>query len=837
MFTDIVGSTDMKGKMPGATPGARQEAFREKVKNPHDAIIIERVTGQDGCIVKGTGDGFFIAFADVGKAVLCAVEIQERIGEASIFTPDGTLQIRIGLNSGQADPVANDYTASAADKAARVESKAQPGRVYLSRETHELIRGKVNGISTASAGSHVLKGVANEELFVAFREGSGAGVSVPAVPSAGPAPSTTIPHNLPSLQPFFGREDELQKIAVALDPESRGWGALIDGLGGIGKTSLAVRAAYDASPEDFHHIVFVSLQSRELDDNGVRDLSGFLISGLAELFGELAHELGRDDIVKAPEDQRPRLLLDALRGTQTLLVLDNLESLIKAERDTLFTFVKRLPAGCKAILTARGRIGSGAEELILEKLSEDAALATLAELATRNPHLAKTSEPERLVLYRETGGKPLLLRWTAGQIGRGSCLTFSEAIGYLRSCPAGNDPLEFIFGDLVEGFSETETKTLCALSYFSLPAKGRDIAVIAGFGETDVEAALHSLTNRSLANPDADLQTFALVPLVAEFLRRKRPEIVNNVGIHLMDRADWIIAKNGWQKNELFSELESQWMTIVPALRLFVSGSSARLQRVCAALSRYLYSSGRWDELLSLFKDAEKLALDAQDYKEAGWRAYQRGYIHFQRREEDKLRDCIARVTDYWGRPETHLREKAAGRRLQGLLHRLRGEWAEAISAFTCALEKDRRVMPMSRDVQKDLANLSRVEIEGGRKSEGEGHLREANEAAQAVEAETGNTNNASEDAAFALANGDWSDAEAKARDALRRAEGINRLDLVADNCLRIAQAMLKQGRGAEALPHAKRAVEFYIRSGSADLEIARSVLWECEEGLGGVGK
>ena len=228
-------------------------------------------------------------------------------------------------------------------------------------------------------------------------------------------PRTSIPHNLPSLQPFFGREDELRKIADALDPESRTWGALIDGPGGIGKTSLAVRAAYDAPPENFEKIAFVSLKSRELDDDGERDLSGFLISGLAELLNELARELGHADIAKAPEDQRPRLLLDTLRTTRTLLVLDNLESLTKSERDIVFTFVKRLPPGCKAILTSRGRIGSAAEELILEKLSEPAALATLANLGENNSTVAKISEAECLALYRETGGNPLLLRWTAGR--------------------------------------------------------------------------------------------------------------------------------------------------------------------------------------------------------------------------------------------------------------------------------------------------------------------------------------------------------------------------------------------------------------------------------------
>jgi hypothetical protein len=402
-----------------------------------------------------------------------------------------------------------------------------------------------------------------------------------------------IPHNLPTLQPFFGREDELRKIADALDPDSRTWGALIDGPGGMGKTSLAVRAAYEASPEVFKKIIFISLKTRELDDDGVRDLSGFILSGLVELLNELARELGRDDILKLPEDQRPRLLLDALRGTQTLLVLDNLESLTKPERDTLFTFVKKLPAGCKAILTSRGRIGSGAEELILEKLSQEAALATLAELATHNPLLAQTSEAERLVLYRETAGKPLLLRWTAGQLGRGHCLTFTDVLHFLRSCPEGNDPLEFIFGDLVEDFSEMEMQVISALTYFTLPAKVEHIAEIVGSSPrvlsrqaipgdatpstapahdeapdregtrglqsfAAVETALRSLANRSLAVPTDELKTFTLVPMVADFLRKKKPEIVAETGDRLKARAYALILENGWDNHDRFPRPRSR---------------------------------------------------------------------------------------------------------------------------------------------------------------------------------------------------------------------------------------------------------------------------------------
>src|SRR5882762_2540160 len=76
--------------------------------------------------------------------------------------------------------------------------------------------------------------------------------------------STSTPNNLPRLQYFFGREAELKKIADALAPEARGWGALIDGPGGIGKTALAIRAAELTPSGRFRRIIFLSSKEREL---------------------------------------------------------------------------------------------------------------------------------------------------------------------------------------------------------------------------------------------------------------------------------------------------------------------------------------------------------------------------------------------------------------------------------------------------------------------------------------------------------------------------------------------------------------------------------------------
>ena len=79
------------------------------------------------------------------------------------------------------------------------------------------------------------------------------------------------------------------------------------------------------------------------------------------------------------------------------------------------------------------------------------------------------------------------------------CRTIAEACAFIDKAPKGNDPLEYIFGDLLETFTADETKVLAALTYFSLPAKLQWIA-----GMTDLPDLRSLAARRKMLTVDVD---------------------------------------------------------------------------------------------------------------------------------------------------------------------------------------------------------------------------------------------------------------------------------------------------------------------------------------------
>jgi hypothetical protein len=161
-----------------------------------------------------------------------------------------------------------------------------------------------------------------------------------------------VPDNLPRRAEFFGRDREMDRVLGALGPEECGWGVVIDDIGGIGKTALAVEVAHRCKEmEVFDAFIFVSAKQKRLEPSGVK-AEARAATTLDEFVNETARALGKPGIAQLTGEDRRRALLDALGTTRALLIYDNLETLTKQEQEALADWLRFLPQGNKAMLTS-----------------------------------------------------------------------------------------------------------------------------------------------------------------------------------------------------------------------------------------------------------------------------------------------------------------------------------------------------------------------------------------------------------------------------------------------------------------------------------------------------
>ncbi|MFZ4507663.1 MAG: tetratricopeptide repeat protein, partial [Fimbriimonas sp.] len=466
----------------------------------------------------------------------------------------------------------------------------------------------------------------------------------------------------------------------------------------------------------------------------------------------------------------------------------------------------------------------------LDRLEWPAAQALLADLAESNELLRRAPEADWQTLHRETGGNPLLMRWIVGQMQLGRKRKIVESVAFLHAAPPGNDPLEYVFGDLLETFTESETKVLAALTHFTIPVETKFIAELAGINPAAAEG---DLAMRALVQPDLEDRRFTLVALVADFLRRRRPEAIAETGDRLANRAYALIVENGYQKHDRFSVLDAAWPTVAPALPHLIAGPNDRLRTVCDALDRFLEFTGRWDEWLSLCEQAEAKAVTSGDLHRAGWRAYQASWVAYLRGEADAVLAGANRADSHWTAAKAGARERAAAIRLRGVGHELKKNYPAALSAYRESLELWRSLSAQRKDVASGLSDIAEVERQMGDFDAAECNYIEALRIARAVSDPEGVAIYTGNLANLKLDQEKWPEAETLARKALTLSEGVGRIELVASNCHRIAEALLQQNKSLEeALRFAQRAVELFTQLGSKNLDYARATLRECEAAI-----
>ena len=180
------------------------------------------------------GDAHFVAFASAAAGMRAAVAAQRAL--ASHDWGGDPVRVRMGLHTGEAVVVGEDYAGLEVHRAARVAAVGHGGQVLVTEATRLLAGDPGDGITLRDLGEHRLKDVARPERIYQV-EADGLDTAFPAIRSL-----DVTPNNMPAqLTSFVGRAE----VAAAVGHLERARLLTLTGPGGTGKTrlSLAVAAA------------------------------------------------------------------------------------------------------------------------------------------------------------------------------------------------------------------------------------------------------------------------------------------------------------------------------------------------------------------------------------------------------------------------------------------------------------------------------------------------------------------------------------------------------------------------------------------------------------------
>jgi predicted ATPase/class 3 adenylate cyclase len=295
LFTDIEGSTRLW----------EQDAERmSRALAEHDALSRRAVEAHGGSVVKMTGDGMYAAFGDPLDALNAIAELQHQLDERAASS-EIALRLRAGLHLGVVERRDDDLFGSPVNRAARIMKAAHGGQILVSQAVVAGVRDRLSAaISLRDLGAVRLRDLATSEhvyqlVHPQLRQ------DFPALRSL-----AETPNNLPQqLTSFIGRERELADAKRLLDGTRM---LTLLGMGGLGKTRLALQIAADVLEKFPDGVWFVDLAP-------IRD--PLLIPTAA------AQVLG---IREEPGQPLVQTIGAHLRERQLLIVLDNCEHLVKA---------------------------------------------------------------------------------------------------------------------------------------------------------------------------------------------------------------------------------------------------------------------------------------------------------------------------------------------------------------------------------------------------------------------------------------------------------------------------------------------------------------------------
>ncbi len=375
LFSDVEGSTRLWEEQPAAMSAALAR---------HDALMQEAIDAAGGFVFKTVGDSFHAVFNRPEAALSAAWTAQAALHAEDWPLAEGrTIRVRMALHTGQAERRDGDYFGAVLSRTARLLAAGHGGQTLLSEVSAVHLSGILPpDVRLRSLGRHRFKDLAQAQEVLELL--------APNLPSVFPALRSLefFPNNLPAqLTSFIGRDAEMAAARTQLASSRL---LTVTGMGGSGKTRLALQAAADALEDYPDGVWLVELAALSDPELVVQEVAGVL--GVRE----------------EAEKKLLQTLRDTLRPQAALLILDNCEHVVDAAARLVDALLKSCPK-LSVLATSREALGIGGEAVLpLPPLSMP-ALGT----AAATPEALAECEAVRFFVERATAALPTF-RFSAG---------------------------------------------------------------------------------------------------------------------------------------------------------------------------------------------------------------------------------------------------------------------------------------------------------------------------------------------------------------------------------------------------------------------------------------
>ncbi|GIK40356.1 MAG: hypothetical protein BroJett011_41890 [Chloroflexota bacterium] len=495
-----------------------------------------------------------------------------------------------------------------------------------------------------------------------------------------------IYHNLPPHSgEFLGRENEMAQIIEGL--ASR-WPLIsIEGMGGIGKTTLAIEVGWACLSGGsanldvpFEACVFISAKNQTIMLN--------------DLLNTIARVLNYPYIIQqTPPAEKPVEVDHLLRSHRVLIIADNFETVTA---QPLIAYLQNIPEPSKALITTRHGQLRTVWPVSLRGLPETEALELIRRHARRLQlsTVIRATDETLKPLITVTDGNPYALVTALGYLKQGGLALDSLVNALYQAGREVGDIFNYIFGHTWQIMSQDACHLLMAMSFFSESASKTALGAAAGVEGYYLDAAIGQLVEMSLLEVNEALeevrQRYSVHPLTLAF-----------VGSKLLEAPEWEqAARERWsdffvEYAELYGddeiggavshreELRDEINNIRLAIDWCFGHELTKAVRLVERISTFLLEEGEWNERLNLCRRALEVAQTPAS--QVGLRT-RLGWTYFTQGDELKARQAweegleIARQNGLHQRVAQFLRDL-------GWSCVLEGDYAQAHQLFTESLE------------------------------------------------------------------------------------------------------------------------------------------------------